>query len=227
MFGTPIDPEAEAAREAAFHKGWFALLLSDELKTPLGVAPKRAFGRDLVLWRTEDGEAHAANAECPHYNVHMGRGGTVKDDGLACPIHGLRFDRAGKCLPARPGKPAPELSIRTYPVREAGGVIHVWRDPALADPAAPAPEDGAATGAWRWTVQSSLAEASATAAGLATGDVLVCATPVEAEVSEILAVAAGEPETALARLKAVLGEPDAPEPPKADAKPGWVTVQAN
>jgi nitrite reductase/ring-hydroxylating ferredoxin subunit len=224
MFGKPIDPEAEAARDAAFPAGWFALLLSEALK-PSGVAPKRAFGRDLVLWRTSDGEAHAANAECPHFGVHMGRGGTVKEDGLACPIHGLRFDRAGQCLPARPGKPAPELSIRTYPVREAGGVIHVWRDPALAEPAEPAPADNAVAGAWRWTLQSPLAHAAERASALAAEGVVLFATPVETEVTEILAVAAGDAEAALARLSAALGAPDAPEPPPTNAKPGWVTVQ--
>jgi nitrite reductase/ring-hydroxylating ferredoxin subunit len=225
MFGKPVDPEAEAARDAAFPKGWFALLRSEELKTPLGVAPKRAFGRDLVLWRTEDGQAHAANAECPHFGVHMGRGGTVKEDGLACPIHGLRFDRAGRCLPARPGKPAPELAIRTYPVRETGGVIHVWRHPQLSEPDEPGPADGAAAGAWRWTVELPLAAAAERAAGLADEGLSLFATPVETGVSEILAVAAADADAVLAQLTAALGAPDVVEQPPADAKPGWVSVQ--
>jgi nitrite reductase/ring-hydroxylating ferredoxin subunit len=226
MYGSPPDPEKEAARDAAFPGGWFALALSRDLG-PLGVAPKRAFGRDLVLWRTSDGAAHAANAACPHFGVHMGRGGTVKDDGLACPIHGLRFDRAGQCLPARPGKPAPELSIRTYPVRETGGVLHVWRDTALAPPAEPGPQDADFAEAWRWTLLTPLAAAAERAARLAGDDATLFATPVEDEASEILVVAHGDAAGVLARLSAALGPPDAPEPPPANARPSWVTVQAD
>ena len=138
---------------------------------------------------------------------------------------GLVLRAALPALLTGPGKPAPELSIRTYPVREAGGVIHVWRDPALADPVDPAPADNAVAGAWRWTVQSRLAVAAERASALAAEGVVLFATPVETEVSEILAVAARDAEAALARLSAALGAPDAPEPPPVNAKPGWVTVQ--
>jgi nitrite reductase/ring-hydroxylating ferredoxin subunit len=226
MYGSPPDPEKEAARNAAFPGGWFALALSRDLG-PLGVAPRRAFGRDLVLWRTADGAAHAANAACPHFGVHMGRGGTVKDDGLACPIHGLRFDRAGQCLPARPGKPAPELSIRVYPVREAGGVLHVWRDVGLAPPQEPGPQDAAFAEAWRWTVQTPLAATVARTGELTGEGVTLFATPIEDAVSEILAVAQGDAAAALARLSTALGAPDVPEPAPAKAQPSWVTVQAD
>ena len=215
MFGAPADPEAEAAREAAFPQGWFAVALGRDLG-PLGVAPLRAFGRDLVIWRTEDGAAHVANAECPHYGVHMGRGGKVLDDGLTCPIHGLRFDGGGQCLPARPGKPAPGYEIRTYPTREAGGVIHVWRDTARQPPVETGPDAGAdglePVARWRWKSDAGFADLAAKIARLpADIELRLHVTPEDLEVIQVLAMAArGEQvaQAALARLEAALGPPE-------------------
>jgi phenylpropionate dioxygenase-like ring-hydroxylating dioxygenase large terminal subunit len=212
VFGKPADPEAEAARDAAFPNGWFAVALTEELG-PLGVIPVRAFGRDLVLWRTGDGAAHAANAECPHYGVHMGRGGKVKDDGLTCPIHQLRFDRAGHCLPAHPGRPAPSLSIRTYPTREAGGVVHIWRDVGQGPPAEPGPDaDGQGSvpvAGWRWTLEASLEDAAARIPVI-DGEARLYLTPEETGVTQILALSAGE--EALARLEVALGPRQGTQP---------------
>jgi nitrite reductase/ring-hydroxylating ferredoxin subunit len=212
MFGVP-DPEEAAARDATYPEGWFAVALSRELGSDKAI-PHRAFGRDLVLWRTADGAAHAADAECPHYRVHMGRGGTVKDDGLACPIHGLRFDRDGLCLPAHPGKPAPGLSIRIYPVREAMGVIFAWRDLAQAPPAAlaPASMDEVAAESWRWPFEGRWELAAAKLEQLTSelgSAVRLYATPVEPDASEVVAVALAptSSQDALARLEAALGAP--------------------
>jgi nitrite reductase/ring-hydroxylating ferredoxin subunit len=208
MFGAPVDPEAEAARDAAYPSGWFALALTRELG-PLGVIPVRAFGRDLVVWRTEDGTAHAANAECPHYGVHMGRGGKVRDGGLQCQIHGLRFDVEGRCMPAHPGRPAPSLSIRTYPTRESGGAVHVWRDPGQGLPAEPGPgmdDAGAALAGRRWRLEASPQDALARAEAVG-AQLRLYVTPMEAGVVQLLALAAGD--GALDGLEAVLGPPEA------------------
>jgi nitrite reductase/ring-hydroxylating ferredoxin subunit len=228
MFGAPADPEAEAARDAAFPSGWFAVALARDLG-PLGVLPLRAFGRDLVLWRTADGAAHVANAECPHYGAHMGRGGKVMDDGLTCPIHGLRFDRSGQCLPVRPGKPAPGYEIRTYPTREGGGVIHLWRDPAQRPPAgagADAESEGLELVArWRWKSQAGFEGLAATISQLPTDleidgartQLRLHVTPEDLDVAQVFAMsprpAAGErvAEAALARLAAALGPPEPAE----------------
>jgi nitrite reductase/ring-hydroxylating ferredoxin subunit len=226
MFGGPANLEAEAARDAAFPNGWFAVALARDLG-PLGVIPLRAFGRDLVLWRTEDGAAHVADAACPHYGAHMGRGGKVTDDGLACPIHGLRFDRAGQCLPVRPGKTAPGYSIRTYPTRELAGAVHVWRDveqqsPTQAGPDASA-EGFAPIARWRWRPGVSFEEVVARISRLpseidvgdASAQLRMYVTPEDLEVTQVFVVSSeqvkgGEriEETALHRLTAVLGQPE-------------------
>ena len=52
-------------------------------------------GQDLVLFRGEDGIARVFDAYCPHLGAHLGIGGRVCGDGLACPFHGWRFDGEG------------------------------------------------------------------------------------------------------------------------------------
>ena len=52
---------------------WFHVSYSDELK--LGeVKPVHYFGRDLVLFRGEDGKAVCLDAYCPHLGAHLGVG---------------------------------------------------------------------------------------------------------------------------------------------------------
>jgi hypothetical protein len=112
-------------------------------------------------------------------------------------------------------------------VREAGGVLHVWRDVGLAPPQEPGPQDAAFAEAWRWTVQTPLAATVARTGELTGEGVTLFATPIEDAVSEILAVAQGDAAAALARLSTALGAPDVPEPAPAKAQPSWVTVQAD
>lgn len=135
MFVPGPDPAEEARRDAAFPDGWFAVARSRDLGES-AVISRRAFGRNLVLWRTEDGQAHVANTECPHLGADMSLG-TIRDGGLVCPIHGLRFGGEGQCLPVRPGKPAPSLLLRSYPVFEKNGIIALWRH---VEKAAPEPD---------------------------------------------------------------------------------------
>jgi isorenieratene synthase len=45
-------------------------------------------GRELVAWRTQDGALHVAPAACPHMGADLAQG-TVRDDRLICPWHGL------------------------------------------------------------------------------------------------------------------------------------------
>ena len=71
--------------------GWFALEYSSQLAIG-DVQALSYFGRELVLFRTESGEARALDAFCPHLGAHLGHGGVVKGDRIACPFHGWQFD---------------------------------------------------------------------------------------------------------------------------------------
>lgn len=93
---------------------------------PLGV---RILGEDLVLYRDLSGTLGLMDRHCPHRSSSL-EYGRPRETGLSCPYHGWTFDETGACL-AMPGEPAEsrfceKVSIKTYPVREQGGLIWTW-----------------------------------------------------------------------------------------------------
>ena len=50
--------------------GWYAVSLSHELEVGQ-VKPAEYFGREMVLFRTESGEAKVLDAYCPHLGAHL------------------------------------------------------------------------------------------------------------------------------------------------------------
>lgn len=94
----PIVPSSGPRQRAfpAIPNGWFAVAFSDEVKAG-GVRPLRYLGRELVLFRSSTGVASVLDAHCPHLGAHLGIGGGVVGETLACPFHGWRFDAQGQC----------------------------------------------------------------------------------------------------------------------------------
>lgn len=62
------------------------------------VRPIRCFGQELVLFRTESGLAHLFDAYCAHLGAHLGHGGRVESERLACPFHAWEFESSGRCV---------------------------------------------------------------------------------------------------------------------------------
>ena len=55
-------------------------------------------GKNLAVFRGEDGRAHALDAYCCHNGANMAAGGLVKGSCLECPFHGWQFrGDDGKC----------------------------------------------------------------------------------------------------------------------------------
>ncbi|WP_437769239.1 Rieske 2Fe-2S domain-containing protein [Sorangium sp. So ce281] len=108
-----------------FPRGWFQVATSDELSTG-GPISLRCFGQDLVLFRTQDGEARVLDAHCPHMGAHLGVGGRVEQGGIRCPFHGWVISGEGKCvhIPYADTIP-PRARIRAWEVRELDGLILV------------------------------------------------------------------------------------------------------
>ena len=109
--------------------GWFQVAYPAEVP-PGTVLPRYYFGRDLVLWRDEDGELHLQDAFCPHLGAHLGHGGRVEGRELECPFHGWRFDGDGRntCIPYSSRTNA-RARIRSYPVIERNGLVMAWYHP--------------------------------------------------------------------------------------------------
>jgi nitrite reductase/ring-hydroxylating ferredoxin subunit/putative sterol carrier protein len=133
---TNIRTEAALPPRTAEHRGlpplpwgWFVVGLSSELRAG-EVKPLRYFDRDLVLWRSEGGQAQLWDAHCPHLGAHLGYGGTVIGETLRCPFHHFRFDAQGRCVEVPACDRIPPLAqAAPWPVVEHNGTILAWFHP--------------------------------------------------------------------------------------------------
>jgi phenylpropionate dioxygenase-like ring-hydroxylating dioxygenase large terminal subunit len=111
-----------------FHIGWSAEIAPGEVK------PMTYFGEELVAFRSEDGRLAVLDAHCHHLGAHLGYGGKVKGDCVACPYHGWEWDLEG--ANARiPYQDRPvNKRLRKWPTLERHGLIFAWCDPAGGPP---------------------------------------------------------------------------------------------
>ena len=107
--------------------GWYHVAASDEVEVGQ-VRSLHFFGRDLVLFRTERGEAVVLDAHCPHLGAHLGHGGQVVGESIRCPFHAWRFASDGRCVevPYLQRGRLPEVGLTRWPVHECVGLILVW-----------------------------------------------------------------------------------------------------
>jgi phenylpropionate dioxygenase-like ring-hydroxylating dioxygenase large terminal subunit len=119
--------------------GWYGVGFTDELKAG-EVKPIHYFGKELVLFRTESGQAKVLDAFCPHLGAHLGHGGKVKGESIACPFHGWQFNGEGKCTAVPYAKNMPpkvageKQAIHDYPTVEKNQTIWVWYHPQRIEP---------------------------------------------------------------------------------------------
>ena len=105
--------------------GWFGVTASADLAVG-DVVPLSTLGRDLVLFRGEDGAARVFDAHCPHLGAHLGVGGRVCGDGLTCPFHGWRFGGDGALVEVPGVDRTPRAAARAWEVCERNGRVFVW-----------------------------------------------------------------------------------------------------
>ena len=101
---------------------WYPIAFSRDI----GDRPHAAtlLDRRLVIWKTGSGLS-VANDICLHRGVPLSMG-HVEQDQLICKYHGFHYDAAGQCtlIPANPNASIPaKLCLKTYPVREAYGLV--------------------------------------------------------------------------------------------------------
>ena len=121
---------------------WLPAALSEEVAENDGTPiPLRLFGEDLVLFRDTAGRLGLMDAHCPHRLASLALGRN-EEGGLRCVYHGWKFDVTGACL-EMPTEPAgygyrDRMSVRSYAVREAGGLVWAYLGPADREPLFPA-----------------------------------------------------------------------------------------
>ena len=125
---TPNPAGAPYPLNAWYVAGWF-----DEITT--GLTARRICDKPIVLYRCEDGTPVALEDVCWHRLVPLSAGKKVGDQ-VACPYHGLVFNRQGRCT-HMPSQETinPAACVKAYPVVERHRFVWVWPgDPLKADP---------------------------------------------------------------------------------------------
>ena len=145
-----------------YPNGWFRVASSRDVARG-AVKPLRYFGRELVVFRGEDGVARVLDAHCPHLGAHLGHGGRVEGGAVRCPFHAWLWDGDGRCLEVPYAtRPPARAAVRSWPVREVNGLILVyyharqeppdWEIPEL--PEYSAPDWTPYRQAHRWTIRT-------------------------------------------------------------------------
>ena len=108
---------------------WYAILPSKAVRKNKITAVRR-LNLDLALFRNGTGELGRVVDQCTHRGAALSLG-KVKGDCIACPFHGLQFDKEGNCrhIPAN-GKASDEnisrFNVKRYPVKEKQDIIYLW-----------------------------------------------------------------------------------------------------
>jgi len=130
-------------REYPFHPypiGWYQVAYCDEV-SPGQVLPLKYFGKDLVLFRDEEGAAHVLDAFCAHLGAHLGHGGKVEGKCIRCPFHAWAFDGEGNCKEVPyANKIPPKAKMNPWSVVERNNQIMVWQHPAGEPPSFELPD---------------------------------------------------------------------------------------
>ncbi len=113
--------------------GWYAVAYSKDLE-PKDVQAVSIFGQELVLFRTESGQAQLMEPYCPHLGAHLGHGGKVVGEAIACPFHAWEIDTAGGVQKIPYAKNMPKRAtegpcLHTFPMQELNQMIWAWYHP--------------------------------------------------------------------------------------------------
>jgi phenylpropionate dioxygenase-like ring-hydroxylating dioxygenase large terminal subunit len=111
---------------------WYVAGFAEEIgRKPLR---RTLLDASVVLYRAQSGDPVALSDVCPHRRapLHLGQ---LHGDTIACPYHGLRFDRSGQCV-HNPNfnHPPPSVRAKSFPVVERNDLVWIWMgDAAKAD----------------------------------------------------------------------------------------------
>ena len=120
--------------------GWYWLARSAEIRRGR-VKALRLLGRDLAVYRGEDGRVVALDAYCAHMGAHLAEG-KVEGNALRCFFHHWRYQADGRCdhIPCLGGAPAERIRVASHVVCEHYGLVWLWIG-ADASHALPAPPE--------------------------------------------------------------------------------------
>jgi phenylpropionate dioxygenase-like ring-hydroxylating dioxygenase large terminal subunit len=105
---------------------WYPVARSGQVKSGRTCSVSFA-GEPIVLSRTRGGEPFALEDRCAHRQVPL-HAGVVEDDCIRCGYHGWKFNSTGKCVsvPYLEKCSLRPRNVRSYPCREAYGLVFVY-----------------------------------------------------------------------------------------------------
>ena len=111
---------------------WYVAGWSSEF----GEQPRRVtlLAKNLVMYRTSDGDVAALEDRCPHRLLPLSMGHRVGDN-IQCGYHGLTFNKKGVCIRV-PGQETipPQAYVKSHPVHQLHDIVWVWMgEPNLAN----------------------------------------------------------------------------------------------
>ena len=111
--------------ETLFAPHWHPIAARDDLP-PRHVFHGQLLGRELAVWRADDGNVNVWENRCLHRGVRLSIGINEGAE-LKCQYHGWRYaNRSAGCtyIPAHPADaPARRITNRTYPMIERHGLV--------------------------------------------------------------------------------------------------------
>src|SRR5262245_188054 len=124
---------------------WYPVARSKAVKS--GKAHPVSFaGQPIVLVRDLKGEVFALEDRCAHRQIPLHLG-VIDDGGIKCAYHGWKYDRTGRCVnvPYLEKCSLRPNNVRSYPCREAYGLVFVYPGDPEKLGGAPFPEIPSAT----------------------------------------------------------------------------------
>jgi len=107
-----------------FAQGWYWALPSRHLKPGQPQAVK-LLGRDLAIYRDQQGQPVALDAYCPHLGSPLAQGKVEKGQ-IRCPLHHWQFDQQGTCVAVPNQALPPNARVKSWPTEERYGLVWVW-----------------------------------------------------------------------------------------------------
>jgi phenylpropionate dioxygenase-like ring-hydroxylating dioxygenase large terminal subunit len=105
-------------------EGWYWAIPSHKLKR--GAIKSLTFlGRELVVYRGEDGKARAMDAYCPHMGAHLAEG-KVDGTGVRCFFHHWKLAESGEVVDCPIQDAVPKAANAVWPTDEKYGMIWIW-----------------------------------------------------------------------------------------------------
>ncbi|GAC1414607.1 MAG: Rieske 2Fe-2S domain-containing protein [Candidatus Velthaea sp.] len=132
----------DASMGAMMRRYWVPVCLAEEVSEPdSGPLRSQVLGIKLVVFRDTAGKLGVLDEQCPHRLASLALG-RVEEGGIRCIYHGWKFSAQGGCLdmPTEPGgyNFRDRMRARSYPVREAGGLVWSYVGPEGTESAFPA-----------------------------------------------------------------------------------------